>query len=89
MLSGDVDLQTANQLRDRVDAAADEGASTVVIDLRDVEFMDSPGLGTIIYCHQRLAERQATLVLRAPQGHVRELFDIVQLGSMVAIEPES
>ena len=48
VLDGDVDLKTADQLRDAVDEAA-ETATTVTIDLRSVRFMDSPGLGTLIF----------------------------------------
>jgi anti-sigma B factor antagonist len=85
VLSGDVDLATAPVLRDRIEEAAEDGA-TVVIDLRDVRFMDSPGLGTLIYCRQLLEQRGSALVARSPQGHVRELFDVVQLDSVFPIE---
>jgi anti-anti-sigma factor len=86
VLDGDVDLKTSDQLRDAVEQAA-ATATTVVIDLRSVRFMDSPGLGTIIFCHQRLAADDVALVVRHPQGHVRELFDMVQLDTLVSIEP--
>jgi anti-sigma B factor antagonist len=86
VLSGDVDLQTADQLRDAVDEAATTD-TTVIIDLEAVRFMDSPGLGTLIFCHQRLAGQDVTLIVRGPRGHVRELFDLVQLDTLVSIEP--
>ncbi len=85
VLDGEVDLKTCGALRDEIAAAA-EVSSTVVLDLRDVTFMDSPGLGTLIYCHQRLAEDRATLVVRAPQGDVLELFDMVRLDTKMPIE---
>ena len=85
-LSGDVDLRTAPRLRDRIDAVAAD-ATTVVIDLQEVRFMDSPGLGTLIYCHQRLAAQETELVVRAPTGPVKELFDMVRLDAIVPIEP--
>jgi anti-sigma B factor antagonist len=85
VLEGDVDLQTADRLRDAVDDAAAE-ATTVIIDLRAVRFMDSPGLGTLIFCHQRLTADDVALIVRGPRGHVRELFDLVQLDTLVSIE---
>jgi anti-sigma B factor antagonist len=87
-LSGDVDLKTAPRLRDRIDAAAN-AAATIVIDLREVRFMDSPGLGMLIYCHQRLADRDTELVVRGARGHVRDLFEVVRLDALVPIEPEA
>lgn len=85
LVSGDVDLQTAPMLRESILAAAEEGAS-VVIDLRGVRFMDSPGLGTVIYCQQVLEGRGSTLVARAPQSQVRDLFAMVQLETIIEID---
>jgi anti-sigma B factor antagonist len=85
LITGDVDLQTAPQLRERILAAAEEGAS-VVLDLRGVRFMDSPGLGTVIFCHQALAGAGSTLVARAPQSQVRDLFEMVQLDTIIEID---
>ena len=47
--SGDIDLQTAPVLRRHIERAAEPGED-LVIDLRQVTFMDSPGLGTLIHC---------------------------------------
>lgn len=84
-LHGDVDLKTAPQLRDRVIAVGASG-DDVVIDLRDVRFMDSPGLGTLIFCHQQLAEQGSTLVVRSPRADVRQMFDVVRLDTVIPIE---
>jgi anti-sigma B factor antagonist len=85
-LTGDVDLQTSPTLRESALAAGEQGAD-VVIDLREVRFMDSPGLGTLIFCHQRLAEQGSTLVVRSPRGDVRQLFEVVRLNTIITIEP--
>jgi anti-sigma B factor antagonist len=86
VLDGDVDLQTAPQLRDQVLAAADR-SDTVVIDLERVQFMDSPGLGILVYADKVLKERGSHLVLRSPRGDVRLLFDTVRLDGVLNIEP--
>jgi anti-anti-sigma factor len=83
--SGAVDRQTGHQLVEEVDAAA-EGSSTVVNDQRDVRFMDSPGVGTLVYCNQRMAERDVTLVVRSPQGEVRELLELLDVDQVVRVE---
>ena len=85
VLSGDIDLQTAPDLRDYIKAAGAPGAP-VVIDLRDVRFVDSPGLGTLIYCARVLEATGSRLVLRAPQDHVRDLLHLVSLDMLLTIE---
>jgi anti-sigma B factor antagonist len=82
---GDIDLKTAPTLRLRIEAAS-TGGQDVVVDLGDVRFVDSPGLGTLIYCHQRQEETGAHLVVRSPQGQVRELFELMALTHLISDE---
>ena len=84
-LIGDVDLRTATLLRQRIESAGQPGAS-LVIDLRQVGFMDSPGLGTLIYCDRVQRRRGGHLVLKNPVGPVRDLFEIALLASLIEIE---
>jgi anti-sigma B factor antagonist len=86
VLTGDIDLQTAPDLRDEVLAAA-ERSKTVILDLEQVQFMDSPGLGILVYADKVLKERGSHLVLRSPRGDVRLLFDTVHLDGVLNIEP--
>jgi len=83
--SGDIDLQTAPVLRRHIERAAEPG-DTIVIDLRQVRFMDSPGLGTIVHCDRQQRERGGHLVLKDATGSVRDLFDVVQLANVIEIE---
>jgi anti-sigma B factor antagonist len=73
IVAGDVDLRTAPVLRDLIEEMG-ATSSTVVLDLGDVRYMDSPGLGTLIYCHRQLDEAGHRLTVRRAQGHVRELM---------------
>ncbi len=82
---GDVDLQTAQALRQHITRTAEPGES-LVIDLRQVTFMDSPGLGTLIYCDRLQRQRGGHLVLRSPVGMVRDLFEVVHLANVLEIE---
>jgi anti-sigma B factor antagonist len=64
-VAGEVDLATAASLRDGVLAAA-EGPANVAIDLTEVSFIDSSGLGAIVACLKRLRERGGDLTIVAP-----------------------
>lgn len=46
----------------------------VVIDLRDVRFMDSPGLGTLVFCHRAMEAAGSYLSVRHAEGDVRDLL---------------
>jgi anti-sigma B factor antagonist len=46
--AGEVDLATAGLLRKRIDALLEPGCARLVLDLRDVSFMDSTGVRLVL-----------------------------------------
>jgi anti-sigma B factor antagonist len=77
-LSGDVDIAVKDDLRARLDAAAEQ-SDTVDIDLSKVEYADSTALGLIIALRNRLQERGGTVRLVAPSDRVRKLLNYAGL----------
>ena len=69
---GDVDLTTSPALRTLVHQVMDDGATAVVLDLSDVEFVDSTVFGALVSFHRRLGNR--LVVAACPR--VRRLLDI-------------
>jgi anti-anti-sigma factor len=53
---GELDLATAPELEDQVLSAVRSGAQPVVLDLRELTFMDSTGVRTIVAAHQAAEE---------------------------------
>jgi anti-anti-sigma factor len=68
-VSGELDLRTSPELEGRLGAAFDAGAEVVILDLRQIEFMDSTGLRVLLAAHQRAQEsgRRFALVRGADQ----------------------
>jgi anti-sigma B factor antagonist len=77
-LAGDVDIAVKEELRARLDAAAEQ-ADTVDIDLSKVDYADSTALGLIIALQNRLRERGGTVRLVAPSERVRKLLNYAGL----------
>jgi anti-sigma B factor antagonist len=77
--SGELDLGTAGQLRSALERSREDGP--LVLDLRDVRFMDSVGLGLVIEEHRR-AEREGTdFRLRRGPEHVQRLCEMTGLAA--------
>jgi anti-sigma B factor antagonist len=74
-LSGEVDLASAPIVEDELRRTeASEGL--IIIDLRDVTFMDSTGVRMLVTADRRAHERGATLVVVQGSPQVRRLFEL-------------
>ena len=82
-LAGELDLSSADQVRRAVDGAmARHGVSDLVLDLSEVSFLDSSGVGVILGRYRRTRESGGRMVLVAPPERLRpvlELAGILQL----------
>jgi anti-anti-sigma factor len=52
-VAGEIDLATAPQLGESIDAAMEQRPETLVVDLSDVDFLASAGMAVLIGCHQQ------------------------------------
>jgi anti-sigma B factor antagonist len=77
-LAGELDLGTAPQLKQAVDAYARTG-QTIVIDLREVDFVDSMGLAALVRVRHRAVSRGAVLRLVAPAQPAWAVFTLTGL----------
>jgi anti-sigma B factor antagonist len=84
---GEIDVATAPELRRELHQLADRGATSIVVDLADVSFVDSSGLGVLVGMLKRVREdgRGCQLVLEHLQQPVRKVFDITGLTEIFSI----
>jgi anti-anti-sigma factor len=81
---GEIDLATVDELQVEVDAAGGE-ARSVVLDLRDVSFIDSAGLRLVLRTSRAIEAGGGTFaVVRGPH-EVQRVFDLVGLDGRVTM----
>jgi len=81
-VGGDVDNDTAPQLRQAIGTAFNDGADRVVVDLTETDFLDSSGLGALVGASK---EHVGELVLVCPRPQLRTLFEISRLTEVFEI----
>jgi anti-sigma B factor antagonist len=84
-ITGEVDVFTAPQLRDRLYGVIADGVNHVVLDLEAMSFIDSTGLGVIVGTLKRLRQQGGDLVLRAPGRSTRKVLDITGLTQILEV----
>jgi anti-anti-sigma factor len=76
VVRGELDLATSPQLEEKLRKLLETGSEPLVIDLRELEFMDSTGLSIIVKAHQRLSETGRRLSIVRGSQQVQRLLDL-------------
>ena len=83
----DVDLLNVHDKRTEIDRLLDAAdTETLVIDLSELAFVDSLGLGVLIHARERCAETGAALVLRHVPERTMQLLMSAGLDRLFTIE---
>lgn len=85
-LRGDLDLKTANPLRDALDKLIDRYRDrNLLLDLSEVGFVDSSGLGVILGRYRRLTGEGRTITLTGVRPSVHAVLELAGIGSIINI----
>jgi anti-sigma B factor antagonist len=85
IVEGEVDVATAPQLREALHQAIDDGATRVRIDLAEVGFIDSAGLGVLIGVLKRVREVGGEIELAHVQPAPRKVIEITGLDELFSL----
>jgi len=72
-------------LRDAINANADAGRVKIVLNLQQLDFIDSTGLGTLVICYTRLQQKQGALKLAHLSKRHIELLVLTKLTTIFEI----
>ena len=78
-VSGEVDVFTAPKLREQLIDLVDQGSYNIVVDLSDVEFLDSTGLGVLVAGLKRVKTHEGTLKIVSTKDKILKIFRITGL----------
>ncbi len=86
-LSGTLDIATSPSLRAALMEAADRDKHEIIVDLSQLEFLDSTGLGALIGAHKRAAEHDGAVRLVTHEGQILRLLRITGLLDVFSVYP--
>lgn len=84
-LQGRLDLSSGSSLKEQVKALFNDDKSNVHLNLADVEFINSSGLGSLVSVMKETRLRKGRLTLSNLASYVQEIFDITQLSHIFEI----
>lgn len=80
-VAGEIHVSTAPGFSEQLNASIRDDSPTVVLDLTDVDFIDSTGLSVLLNGLRRVTRQQGRMVLVATNPTVLRLFEITRLDS--------
>jgi anti-sigma B factor antagonist len=86
-VTGEIDLFTAPEFKQRMSSPIDEGRSHLVVDLSATTFIDSSSLGVLIGAHRRLKLRGGSLVVVCANEAISKTFKITGLDGVFTLAP--
>jgi anti-sigma B factor antagonist len=84
-----LDAHNSSELKTQMLTLFDEGKNNLVIDLQDVRFVDSSGLGSLVSGFKNASARNGTLKLSGLQPQVKSMFELTRLHRVFEIFPGS
>ncbi len=82
-----LDAHNSDQLKQELSRLFGEGKTGVVVDLKEVRFIDSSGLGALVSGFKNASSRQASLKLSSLQSQVKSMFELTRLHRVFDIYP--
>lgn len=77
-VAGEVDVSCADELRQAIDAQlAEASGGELVVDLAEVPYIDSTGIGVLVGAAHRAAEAGCKLVVARPQRNVSRVLGLL------------
>jgi anti-sigma B factor antagonist len=82
-LRGQIDVAAVPTLEPALDAAISDTTGSFILDLCELDLLDSSGLGVILRARALLAREDRALAIICPPGPVRRLFEVVGIADLL------
>jgi anti-sigma B factor antagonist len=86
-IDGRLDISTATELKNEVVARLSSGFRMIILNMAQVDFINSSGLGTLVSILKDVRAAEGRLVLSNLASYVHEIFEITQLIEIFEIFP--
>ncbi len=87
-LGGSCTMEVSSQVRHAIVGLANEDVRLIVLDLSDLDFIDSNGLGGVIAGHLKLRHNRGAIRIVNPSAAISELLQVTKLSQIFPTFPD-
>lgn len=84
-ISGDMDLYSSNEVKDAATRLWEAGTRHLVIDLSELEYLDSSGVGVLLYIFSSSQKRGTSVYYAGAHGAVWKVIELTKLNGFLPI----
>jgi anti-sigma B factor antagonist len=84
-ISGSATMERTEELKCSLFDVAQEPIQWIVLDLSELDFLCSEGLGAIVAAHAKCAHRGGSVRLAGPTQSIQELLDVTKLSKLFTV----
>ncbi len=84
---GDMDMYNANDVKNLINTMIKKDIRYYIINLDNVDYIDSSGIGALIYVHSELKKRNMALRIVNVKGSVKKVIELTKLIGFFQIAP--
>ena len=85
-VAGELDVSTADELKKSLHKLVDEKNIDMKLNLENLDYIDSTGLGVMIGILKRLKIENKEVYIEKPKNNVRKIFNITGLDKVFKME---
>ena len=84
-VSGELDLASSPALQEELDRVSASDSQLLIIDLRELDFMDSTGLSVLVRAHQRAEQEGRRLAMVKGPQQVQRLLSLTGVADRLTL----
>lgn len=85
-LGGDMDLYSANRVKESVVSLWEQGHTRLIIDMGELNYVDSSGIGMLLYVYSSSQKRSYQVVFCGAKGSVARVIELTKLYGFLPLE---
>lgn len=88
-ITGEIDIYNSDEVKTRLTRLLEEKNTDLIIDCKDLEYIDSTGLGALVGVLKALKQADNNMHLKNLRSNILKLFRITDLDKVFIIEEVS
>ncbi|PSU27207.1 anti-sigma factor antagonist [Photobacterium phosphoreum] len=84
-INGDMDAAGCQNIQSTIDDVISKPHSHIDVDMENVAFLDSSGIGALVYLYKRLTEKQHSMQIKNAHGQPLSLLKLLRIENAIPV----